>query len=50
MTPTDALKIAIDALHQIASCPEESCERYVAKVDTIAVEALARIEAGEVSA
>lgn len=42
---TDPLAIAIDALRRIADCPEESCERYVAKVDTIAVEALAQIEA-----
>lgn len=45
MTPPDPLAIAIDALQRIASCPEESCERYVAKVDAIALEALARIEA-----
>lgn len=44
MTDAEALKVAVDALNRIARCSEKDCERYVAKVDAIAVEALVRLE------
>jgi hypothetical protein len=44
MTIEEKLKLAIDALKAIANCPEGNCEKYVAKVDAIAVEALVRLE------
>lgn len=47
MTDTDKLKIAFDALNRIARCAEKDCERYVAKIDEIAVEALIKIEVSE---
>lgn len=46
--PTEmALQIALDALNRIARCSEKDCEKYVAKVDAIAVAALVRIETWE---
>jgi hypothetical protein len=47
MTDSQKLAIALKALERIANCPEGDCERYVAKVDAIAVEALVQIECGE---
>ncbi len=47
MTDTEKLKIALAALQRIADCNEANCERYVAKVDAIAVEALVTIEVAE---
>ena len=47
MDDTAKLAIALDALQRIAKCNEADCERYVAVVDAIAVEALVRIEVEE---
>ena len=47
MTTEQKLTVAIDALNRIARCKEANCERYVAKVDEIAVEALVKIETAE---
>lgn len=44
MTVSRKLAIAMAALRRIANCPESDCEKYVAAVDLIAVDALAQIE------
>lgn len=40
----EKLRIAVKTLRDIARCKEASCERYVAKVDAMAVAALIQIE------
>lgn len=41
---TEREKIYRKALERIANCKERDCERYVAKVDAIAVEALVQAD------
>lgn len=47
MTDSDKLAIAVEALQWIVDCPEQDCERYVARVDAVALAALVSIETGE---
>lgn len=44
MTESQKLAIAMKALRKIADCPEADCEKYVAVVDLIAIDALVQIE------